>query len=279
MMRAAFAIAAIAVVLPAAASAATCEQSFAKRGSLLTGLNFTAEVEAPDLTPASAVGQLRGVALNRKYDVILEEADAGSLLIEQPASGVARSFPILVTATEAGGVGTVRMEVKMPAGMATSADAVRTEVCAMLSQVKGGRAGLAAATEGMGAKSVNAPTRIDAVTLSTQFARESMKNDAALPLRYKGKAFSVWGAVDHVMKDGEYIRVAFDTPEPRDRAIRLDLPGDPGFMVYISCLMARGQSAYALTLKKGALIRLTGTFYQYDPFKHAVWLNECRPSN
>ncbi|MEW5686209.1 MAG: hypothetical protein AB1942_14935 [Pseudomonadota bacterium] len=263
---------------PQVVLAATCEESFAKRGSALTGLNFTAEVTAPDLAPASAIGQMRGLAVKGKYDVILEEADAGSLLIEQPAAGAAPPIPIIVTATQDGGTGTVRMEAKLPAGMAAPADGVKAELCGMLAQVKGGKAGLAAASQGMAATATSTPTRIDAVTLSTQFAREAVKNDAALPLRYKGKAFSVWGKVNHVMKDGEYFRVAFDTPEARDRAIRLDLPGDPGFMVNISCLMARGQNAYALTLKKGALIRLTGTFYEYDTFKRTVWLNGCRPA-
>lgn len=266
------------LILPQAAFAATCEQSFAKRGSALTGLTFTAETTAPDLTPTSAVGQVRGLAVKGSYDVILEEADAGSLLIEQPAAGSARPIPIIVTATQAGDVGTVRMEAKLPAGMAAPAEAVKTELCGMLAQVKGGKAGLAAASQGMAATSTATPTRIDAVTLSIQFAKEAVKNDAALPLRYKGKAFSVWGKVNHVMKDGEFFRVAFDTPEARDQPIRLDLPGDPGFRVNISCLMGRGQNAYALTLKKGSLTRLTGTFYEYDTFKRTVWLSECRPA-
>jgi hypothetical protein len=278
-MRLTAAVALVLTTIPATALAATCEQSFVKRGSALTGLNFTAQVEVPDLTPASAIGQMRGVAIKGKYDIILEEADAGSLLIEQPAAGANRAFPIIVTASQVGGAGTVKLEVKLPAGMAAPAEGVRTEVCGMLAQLKGGRAGLAAASQGMGATATATPTRIDAVSLSQQFAREAVKNDALLPLRYKGKAFSVWGAVNHVMKDGEYFRVAFDTPDARDRAIRLDAPGDAGFMVNISCLMAKGQNAYALTLKAKSLIRLTGTFYEYDTFKRTVWLNECRPAS
>lgn len=278
-MRLSLAVALALAGIPGAGLAATCEQSFVKRGSALTGLNFTAQVDVPDLSPASAIGQMRGVAIKGKYDIILEEADAGSLLIEQPAAGANRAFPIIVTAGQAAGAGTVKLEVKLPAGMAAPADAVKAEVCGMLAQLKGGRAGLAAASQGMGATATATPTRIDAVSLSQQFAREAVKNDALLPLRYKGKAFSVWGAVNHVMKDGEYFRVAFDTPDARDRAIRLDAPGDPGFMVNISCLMAKGQNAYALTVKKGALIRLTGTFFEYDTFKRTVWLNECRPAS
>lgn len=278
-MRLTAAVALALIALPTAALAATCEQTFVKRGSALTGLNFTAQVDIPDLSPASAIGQMRGLAIKGKYDVILEEADAGSLLIEQPAAGANRAVPIIVTAGQTDGAGTVKLEVKMPAGMAAPADGVRTEVCAMLSQLKGGKAGLAAASQGMGAIATSTPTRIDAVTLSQQFAREAVKNDALLPLRYKGKAFSVWGAVNHVMKDGEYFRVAFDTPDARDRAIRLDAPGDAGFMVNISCLMAKGQNAYALTLKAKSLVRLTGTFYEYDTFKRTVWLNDCRPAN
>lgn len=264
--------------IPATALAGACEDSFVKRGSALTGLNFTAQVAVPDLTPASAIGQMRGVAVRSKYDIILEEHDAGSLLIEQPAAGSARPVPIIVTADQAGGAGTVKLEVKLPAGMTAPPDAVKAEVCGMLAQVKGGRAGLALASQGMAAAGASTPTRIDAVTLSQQFAREAVRNDALLPLRYKGKAFTVWGAVNHVMRDGEYFRVAFDTPDARDRAIRLDAPGDAGFMVNISCLMAKGQNAYALTLKAKSLIRLTGTFYEYDTFKRTVWLNECRPA-
>lgn len=273
-MRLALAVAVV-LTIPATALAATCEDSFVKRGSALTGLNFTGQVVVPDLAPASAIGQMRGLAIKGKYDIILEEPDAGSLLIEQPAAGPNRPVPIIVTA----GQGTVKMEVKLPAGMLAPADGVKAEVCGMLAQLKGGKAGLAAASQGMGATATATPTRIDAVSLSQQFAREAVRNDALLPLRYKNKAFSVWGAVNHVMKDGEYFRIAFDTPDARDRAIRLDAPGDAGFMVNISCLMGRGQNAYALTVKKGALIRLTGTFYEYDPIRRTVWLNECRPAS
>ena len=278
-MRLAFAVLLASATMSSAAVAATCEQSFTKRGSAVTGLNFTAQHNVADLTPASAIGQMRGIAVAGKYDIILEEADAGSLLIEQPAQGSARPLPIIVSATEAGGAGTVRMEAKLPAGMAAPAEAVKGELCGMLAQLKGGSAGLAAASAGMGVEAVSTPTRIDAVTLSQQFAREAVKNDAALPLRYANKSFSVWGAVNHVMKDGEWFRVAFDPPDAADRRIRLDAPGDAGFMVNISCLMAKGQNAYALTLKKGNLIRLTGTFYEYDTFKRTVWLNGCRSAS
>lgn len=272
-------VALILTAIPAVALASTCEQSFVKRGNAVAGLNFSAQVDVPDLAPASAIGQMRGLAIKGKYDIILEEADAGSMLIEQPAAGAVRAFPIIVTAAQTGGVGTVKMEVKLPAGMAAPTEGVRTEVCGMLAQLKGGKAELAAASLGMGATATATPTRIDAVSLSQQFAREAVKNDALLPLRYKGKAFSVWGAVNHVMKDGEYFRVTFDTPDARDRAIRLDAPGDPGFMVNISCLMAKGQNAYALTLKAKSLIRLTGTFFEYNTFKRTVWLNECQPAS
>ena len=277
-MRVSVAAALALTTIPGATLAATCEQSFVKRGSVVTGLNFTAQHEVADLTPASAIGQMRGLAVEGKYDIILEEADAGSLLIEQPAAGSARPLPIIISATEAGGSGIVRMEAKLPAGMNAPADAVKGELCGMMAKLKGGPAGLAAASAGMGVAAVSTPTRIDAVTLSQQFAREAVKNDAALPLRYANKSFSVWGSVNHVMKDGEWFRVAFDTPDARDRRIRLDAPGDAGFMVGISCLMAKGQNAHALTLKKGNLIRLTGTFYEYDTFKRTVWLNNCRPA-
>ena len=77
--------------LPFVAQAATCEATFAKGGSPLGGLRFNASVEVPDLTPPSAIGQMRGIAVSKGYDVLVAEAEDGSMLIEQPRTGKARA--------------------------------------------------------------------------------------------------------------------------------------------------------------------------------------------
>jgi hypothetical protein len=95
-----------------------CEETFRKGGNPVTGLRFVAERSVADLSPASAIGQLRGIVIAKVYIVMAAEPEAGTILIEQPAIGKARGFPIEISVSEAEGQGTVRMEARLRAAMA-----------------------------------------------------------------------------------------------------------------------------------------------------------------
>jgi hypothetical protein len=243
--------------IPAVAHAGMCEDTFLKKGNPVTGLQFTAIVTVPDMSPASAIGQMQGIAITGGYDVLLAEAEDGSMLIEQPQTSKARAIPITITATDSG---TVTME---------------TELCKMLNQLKGGKAGLALAAKAKGAVSAQPPLALSALELSHQISKDTERNAAAIPLRYKNKRFTIDGFVDYVIKDGEFFRVAYKIMEPYEEAIRL--PDAAKFKTDINCLMAKGQGVYALTLRPGKSIKLTGAFYDFDEFKHVMWLSNCRP--
>lgn len=257
------------------AQAATCEQTFAKGGSPITGLRFSASTDVPDLTPASAIGQMRGIAVSKGYDVLVAEAEDGSMLIEQPQTGKARAFPITITATSEGKTGTVLMEAKLRAGMMVGSDAAKAEMCTMLGALKGGKAGLAAAASGMKAVGASAPLAISALALSHQISKDTERNAAAVPLRYKGKSFIVDGTVDYVRKDGDAYRVAYKIPHPHEELIQL--PNAARFKTDIMCMMARGQAAYTLQLKPGKSIKLQGTYEDFNDLHQVVWLSDCRP--
>lgn len=277
MYRSMLAVAAL-TMGPSLAHAGTCEDTFTKAGSPISGLRFIASVSIADLSPATAIGQMRGIVLPKNYDVLVEEPDEGSMLIEQPMSGSARAFPITVTAVQNGGVGTVRMEARLRAGMFVKEAPAMAELCSVLNQLKGGKAGLAAAATGRKAVGGNAaPVALNALAFSHQVSKDTERNSAAVPLRYKNKRFTIFGTVDYVIRDGEYYRVAYKVPNPWEEAIRL--PNTAPFKTDISCLMAKGQAAYALTLKPGKQIRLTGTWHEFDEFKHVVWLMDCRPAS
>jgi hypothetical protein len=275
MRRTALTIAAI-LTMPSLAHAGTCEDTFTKSGSPISGLRFIASIAVADLTPASAIGQLRGIALPKGYDVLVEEANEGSMLIEQPMTGNARAFPITVTAVQAGGVGTVRLEARLRAGMFVKEAPAMTEMCSLLNPLKGGRTGLAAAAA---SRSVvgggGAPVAMNALAFSHQISKDTERNSASVPLRYRNKRFTISGMVDYITRDGEYYRVAYKVPNPWEEALRL--PNTAPFKTDISCLMASGQAAYALTLKPDRSIRLTGTWHEFDEFRHVVWLKDCRP--
>ncbi len=269
----AFAIA----LVPSTAFAATCQENFVKKGNPLGGTNYTSSVNVASLTPLIAIRQMRGIAVGKSYDVISDEAEDGSMLLEQRQTSKARAIQMLISATsEGGGVTKVEMLVKLSKGVIAKQDAVMTEMCSMLNTIKGGKAGIAAAAAGKNALSSSAPTKIDANTLSMHLSRESKAGAALIPPRYKNRSFTVTGRVAYVIKNGEGYRVAYDILDPANRTFMPSL--GPQFKTDISCMMAKGQSSYALSLKKGNKISLTGSFLDYDEFKDVMWLGNCRPS-
>lgn len=263
------------VLIPGTAFGATCEESFLKKGNPIGGLKFSAQVTVADLAPPTAIRQFRGIAAARGYDIIVDEAEDGSMLIEQPRSGATRPIQMIVTATAEGASSTIKLDAKLSGGMIAPADGTRTEFCGMLNQIKGGKAGLAAAARNKGAVSSAAARVVDALVLSQEISQEAEKNAAIIPSRYQGKSFTISGRVDYVIRDGDSYRIAYDIPETTsDLVIKV---GKFRFLTQLSCLVAKGQSAYALSLKKGNGIKLTGKYRAFDEFRHVMWFDGCRP--
>jgi hypothetical protein len=265
----------LAIALPSAANAGTCEDTFASKGNIVGGMRFTATTVVPDMAPKTAIQQLRGIVAGKGYDILAEEAEYGSMLIEQPMTGKARAFPIEITATETAKVGTVVMEAKLRAGMSVKKELAMAEMCGMLNQLKGGKAGLAAAKAGAGATTVQAaPVKMSALAFSHQVSKDTERNASNVLTRYKGKQFTIDGTVDYVTKDPNGNRVAFDVPEPHEEVIRL--PNTAPFKTDIVCYMAPGTAAFTAQLKPKKPIKLTGTVEDFDEYKHVIWLKDCR---
>lgn len=273
-MRVGYLLLCSALFLPMTAHAAACEDSFIKSGSIISGMKFKASVTVADLTPASAIGQMRGVAAAKGYDILVAEPEDGSMLIEQPQTGKARAFPITITATTSGKIGTVEMAAKLRAGQSVGSDAARTELCAMLGQIKGGNAGLAAASGGMKAVSASAPLAISALSLSQQVSKDTERNAAAIPLRYQGKTFIIDGLVEFATKDGGDYIVTYKIPQPHEQLLRL--PGQAVFKTDIACVMAKGQAAFTLQLNPGKSIKLSGVFDRFSAADHLLLLKDCK---
>lgn len=272
-----FLVAALLGSAPALAS--TCDATFAKKGNPITGLKYTALQSVNDLTAANAINQLRGIVLAKGYDVLATEAEAGSMLIEQPQTADRRSFQIVATATTEGRVTTVQLRASLRAGQFTKDEAVRSEMCNVLALLQGGKSGIAAANRGReAAQGGGAPTAMTAQALSQRLSAEFDKNAETIPLRYKGRSFTLSGRVAYVRKDGDTYRVQFEIIDPSDMVLKL--PGQSTSKTDIGCLMAKGQSVYALTLKPKASVKLTGTYHNYRdiPYPPIMWLSECRPA-
>ncbi|HEU0122992.1 MAG TPA: hypothetical protein VFQ91_20860 [Bryobacteraceae bacterium] len=256
--------------------AGQCEDSFTKQGNPLVGTKYNASVTVKNLSVADAVGQLHGIAVQKNLDILSEDAENGSMLLEQPMSFRNKAIPYVVSAAGAGDAVTVQILVKLNKGAMAKADDAKGEICGILSQIQGGDAGKLASQQGAQAASANGPRKVDALKLSLELARQTKDSAESIPLRYKGKSFTVSGRVDYVIKDGKEYRVAFDIPEPGNMLIKPG-PLDPTFKIDISCLMAPSQAAWAVALRKGEKLRLTGSYADYDQFKKVMWLENCKP--
>lgn len=257
------------------AGASECEQSFAKKGNPVTGLRFVATTSVADMTGASAVGQLRGIVLGKGYDVLAAEPEGGTMLIEQPATGKARSFPLNITVTPEGSAGRVLMEARLRPTMNVPEAAARSEMCGILNQLRGGKAGLALAKQGNAVQASRSapPLRMSVLTFSSQMAGEARRNSEAMVARHNGKAFTIFGTVANVGKAGNSYQVDFKLIETVLTGI---VPGS-GYRLDVSCILAPGQSTYALGLKPDKRVELTGIFDEYDIGRSTIFLRDCRP--
>jgi hypothetical protein len=261
------------------AIAQSCESTFTKNGNPITGLKFTALHSVADLSASDAINQLRGIALKRGYDVLAAEPDAGDMLLENPQTANRRSFQIVAKATVSGSVATVQLRANMLRGVFAKQEDVSAEMCGVLAEIKGGSDGVAAAAQGKTATAgAGAPTVLSAQMLADRVSKERDKDVNEIPLRYQGRSFTLTGTIKSVDRDGDSYRVLYDIMAWEQKAVRL--PGDSQFKTDIVCVLATGQSVYALTLKKGANVKLTGTYQNYreSPSPSVMWLSGCKPA-
>ena len=261
---------------PSLARAATCEDTFVKRGNIISAMQFVAMTSVNDLPVDVAINQMRGIVARRGYDIIASEPAAGALLIEQSHTGKTRAFPIEITATVANRVGTVQMVAKLRAGMTVKPELARAEMCSILAELRGGKEGRLAARSGSEATTVQAaPIPMTALGFAGQFSKDLERNALAVEPRYKGKRFTLSGSVERVARDGSDIRVWFEILQPHEMVIRL--PGAPKSHVEIGCALAAGQSVYGIQLKPRNNIKLTGTFDDFNEQREVVWFKDCVP--
>lgn len=267
----------IVVLLGASATgfASECESNFGKSGSAFSGTNFSSHVTVADLDVANALGQMRGILIAEKMDVLTEDAETGTLLAEQRATGATRAIPTIVTVSAEGADARVEMTVKTEKGVFAKADNIRGYMCELLAKMKGGDEGRLAGAAGAQQQNQADTTKQDVFLFSRQIADEANKNAVAVNARHKGRSYALKGRIDHIMEDGEDYNVSFHVPEIRDMVIK-PLPNQAQFRVGVACLFRPNQLAWVLTMREGQSVTFQGTFYRYDDFKKMVWLENCK---
>lgn len=269
----------LALALAAAAhtaAAGECEDNFKKSGSAFTGVDFSSVVTVPDQSVADAIGQMRGIMIGEKMDVIAEDAENGTLLVEQRSSNTTRAIPTLISVYDEGGAAAVEMTVKTEKGQFAKADAIQGYMCTLLGKLQGGDAGRQAAAKGAATQNVDDVTEQDVYVFSRRIAREGEANAAAVSARHAGRRYALKGKVSSIQEqDGDTI-VGFHIPETSEALIKL--PGDDAPRTGVACVFKPEQRALALTFRRGETARFEGRFAEYNSILNQVWLDGCKPA-
>lgn len=254
--------------------AAQCETNFSKSGNPFKGTNYVSSVSVPNLSVKDGMGQMRGIMIEEKMDVITEDVESGTMLVEQRSSGMTRPIPTIITVNSSNGSATIEMMVKTEKGMFAKADEMRPYICNLLAKVKGGKEGKLAAAKGSKTQNVADTTNRDVFIFSREIANEARKNAVAVNARHKGRSYALKGRIEFIQEDGQDYNVSFDIPEIHEMVLK-PLPNEAQFRVGVACLFRPSQLAWVLTMREGQSVTFTGKFYRYDNFKKMVWLENC----
>lgn len=264
------------VLLPFAAPALAgeCEANFKKSGNPIVMTSYSSAVTVPNLSTRDALAQMRGIMVAEKMDVMAEDADGGTLLVEQRQDKAARPIPTTITVSEVASGTRIEMAIKMERGVFSKVEQIQPYMCGLFAKVKGGKEGVAAAKKGAGAANNEATGNQDVFMFSRMIAGEANKNAIAVNARHKGRKYTLTGRIETLMEDGEDYNLIFDIPEISEMALK-PLPFDAQFKVSVSCLFRPNQLTTVLALREGQKVTLTGTVYKYDNFRKVIWLENC----
>ena len=258
----------------APALAGECEDNFRKSGNPIVMTTYSSAVTVPNLSRADALAQMRGIMVAEKMDVMAEDVEQGTLLVEQRQSGSTRPIPTTIEVSEVASGTRIGMSVKMERGVFSKVDQIKPYMCGLLAKAKGGKEGVAAAKKGAGAVNSEATGKQDVFMFSRMIAGEANKNAIAVNARDKGRKYTLSGRIETLMEDGEDYNLIFDIPEISEMAIK-PLSFDAQFKVGVSCLFKPNQLTTVLALREGQKVTLTGTVLRYDNFRKVIWLENC----
>lgn len=264
------------VLLPltSPALAGECEDNFRKSGNPIVMTTYSSAVTVPNLGTRDALAQMRGIMVAEKMDVLAEDVEGGTLLVEQRQDAKARPIPTTIEVSNVASGTRIGMSVKMERGVFSKVEQIKPYMCGLLARVKGGKEGVAAAKKGAGATNNEATGNQDVFMFSRMIAREANKNAIAVNARHKGRKYTLTGRIQTLMEDGDEYNLIFDIPEIGEMVIK-PLPHDAQFKVSVSCLFKPDQLTTVLALREGQKVTLTGTVMKYDNFRNVIWLENC----
>jgi hypothetical protein len=244
--------------------AATCEDSFQKKGDFLNGAAFSAQVQLEGLSVENAFAQLRPILAREGIKTLSTDLSLGVMRAENPATLFQRALPIDVFASKVGNSLNVEMVFTLPSGVTARRETVKKYLCGALNQLQ----------PETRAAAPSLPTGpiidIEANVLAQQ-VKDAGDNPARLRLNFSGKTYRISGKVLAIAdQEGSYA-VSFDGLTPATSNVATDKSKRPTVL----CLMAKNQDTVVAALQTQQRATLVGRFQGLDATTNVIKLEGC----
>jgi hypothetical protein len=252
--------------LASPAVAATCDESFQKKGDFFNGAAFSARVQVEGLSVEQAFAQLRPILAREGIKTISTDLSSGVMKAENPATAFQRALPIDVFASTDNTQLNVEMVFTVPSGVTARKETVKKYLCDALNQLQPKSAPKAETPS----KTDTTVTEIEAAMLAKQ-VKEAADNPARLRLNFMGKTFRVSGKVLGIAdRDGSYT-VSLDGMAPAASG----RPPEKKNTMTLLCTMAKNQDVIVAALKTNQRATLVGRFQSFDSSGNSIALQDC----
>jgi hypothetical protein len=255
-------------LLPAAALASTCEETFRTEGDPRNGAEYFATKSVDSLGVAGALGQLSAIAAADGFNVLNLDTTAGTLVIEQ-AKGVKRPFLINLGAKKASLGSVLSIQTRLDRGVTAKSEDMRTNMCGMLNRVKGGAEGEKLGQAALAQSGPKPAVTITAIELARDLSRlkKEVGGDQAgadkITAKYKGKQFNIDGQVHEPLNLDSSVRLWFHTYK-QPGILNTVEDNNSVLWATISCDMIGANAQRALKLQGKDWAKIRGVVSRYE---------------
>jgi hypothetical protein len=244
--------------------AATCDESFQKKGDFFNGTAFSGRVQVEELSIEKAFSQLRVILAREGIRTVSADVSTGVLKAENPATPFQRALPIDVFALADGNLLNVEMVFTLPGGVGASKSTVKKYICGALNQL------LPQTPPTPAVQADSTVTDVDTITLAKQVTAAA-DNPARLRLNFIGKTFRVSGKVVGISDQAGSYSVSLDGTPPTAGTSSASKTN----RTTILCTMAKNQDAAVAALQTHQRATLVGRFQSFDSKTNSIKLQDC----
>jgi hypothetical protein len=256
--------------------AATCQETVARSGTLLTGRQFATQLSLPGFTIDQVFRQIREALIRNGLRITSEDRATGTIAAAVGPTLLEPSRSVKAVVFKQGNDGRISMTERYPPGVMIGGSQARKNICATLDQVVinsgSSRQPRAITVEPGTPRGGDTIAPIEAITLAreVQLAKD---NPARLQTRFVDRLYRMSGRVLRIVETNTGFAVSFETDSPPEDDIYRSWS-----RMAITCTVTKAQTATVAAIDVGTRATLIGRFARIDNYRATptIYLEECR---